>query len=94
MSDELNSMIIFILFYKQLFNPLNCLQDHPVFQMLISHKSPNSGLIYNPPIFSNFLINIRTQNLSFDITPTRYSGHFHETNEKCLFLFRSSKRSK
>lgn len=64
MPDELNSMIIFILFYKQFFNPLNLLEDHPVFQMLISPKSPNSALTYNLLIFSNFLINSRMQNLN------------------------------
>lgn len=82
MPDELNIMIIFISFYKQLSNPLNLLQDHTVFQMLISHKSPNSALTYNPLIFSNFLINNRSQNLNYDTVSitSRYWGHFHETN--------------
>lgn len=47
--------------YEQLFSPLTLLQDHPVFHMLISHKSPNSALISTPLIFSNFLINSRVQ---------------------------------
>lgn len=56
---------------------------------MIFRKSPNSALIYNPQIFSNFLINNRRQNLNSNtVTITsRYWGHFHETNWRCFFIF-------